>query len=665
MSGCARLWAWLDVAGGALRLSVTQRRYVLRRLHEFAINQHTSSIPTLVGALLKKGARIRSELAAVATMRDGADVASIEPGLHHSDGHRQRLRTIYQQVDKSYVPGRFGGRVTLIRGREETPEVEAECGWWRAVAADVEAIEVPGDMQTKLTRHVGALAAVMDRVLETTANASPAAATTSNLRQRTIAGLGWSGATHVLGQAVQFGFSIALARLLTPAEFGLVGMIVVFTGFASSLADFGLGASLIQKPSVSQAHLTSVFWLNVAAGAFLTLLFCAAAPLIAGFYQEPRLTLLTIAMASTFLLGSLSVVQSAMLSKSIDFRARFRIESVATIVSGSVAIALAWAGTGVWSLAGQAIALAATRTGLLWRSSTWRPTWSFDRAAMAEPLRFARHMAAFSTIIYWENNIEKMVIGRLIGSVPLGVYNVAERLMRTPSTTITSTAGAVMFPTLSLMQADIESVRRVYLRSNRLIAAVTFPAMAGLIAVAEPFILVLLGEKWRGAIPLLQLLCLAGVAQSLYNTSGWIYLSYGRSDLQLRSGIYAFLARIVGMLIGLRWGVTGIVCGYVVGVYTCMLYPTWSAAGRLIGVRMIDLLKNVSAPFLCAVAMGAVVAVANYWVRGDHVQAVRLMLGVSIGIAVYAILIRLCWIQGWQEIRGLIFRADELDHRRP
>ena len=170
-------------------------------------------------------------------------------------------------------------------------------------------------------------------------------------------------------------------------------------------------------------------------------------------------------------------------------------------------------------------------------------------ATTREFLGFARHMAAFNTIIYWENNLEKMVIGRLIGSAPLGVYNLAERLMRTPSTAITATAGSVMFPSLSLIQADVESVKRVYLRANRLIAAVTFPAMAGLLALAEPLILSLVGEKWRGAIPLLQLLCLAGIAQSVYNTSGWIYLSYGRSDLLLRSGIYAFLARVAGVLI--------------------------------------------------------------------------------------------------------------------
>lgn len=163
----SRVAAWLDAAGRAVGLSATKRRYLLRRLNELALNLRTaSSIPARVGHVLRKSARIPSELAALATMRDGADLASAGPGPRPIDGHRHQLRTIYQQLDKSYVPGRFGGRVTLIRGREEAPDVATESSWWRSVAADVEAIEVPGNMQTKLTRHVAALAAVMDLVLD-------------------------------------------------------------------------------------------------------------------------------------------------------------------------------------------------------------------------------------------------------------------------------------------------------------------------------------------------------------------------------------------------------------------------------------------------------------------------------------------------------------------
>ena len=482
------------------------------------------------------------------------------------------------------------------------------------------------------------------------------------LRQRTVAGLGWSGANQVVSQLLQFAFSVALARLLSPAEFGLVGMIIVFTGFAASLADLGLGASLIQRPSVSEAHLNAVFWLNVAMGGLLTTLLCATAPLIATFYGEPQLQLLTMAVAGTLLLSSLSAVQSALLSKSIEFRLRFWIDMAATAASGTVAVGLAVSGAGVWSLVAQSLTLSATRTVLLWWYTPWRPAWSFELAAAKDLRHFARHMMLFNIVIYWENNVEKMVIGRLLGSTSLGIYNLAERIMRIPSTNVTAAAGSVMFPAVSLIQHDVESVRRVYLRSNRLIATATFPMMMGLMALAEPAVLSLLGAKWHGTILPLQLLCLAGLVQSVYNTAGWIYLSHGRPDLLLRASLYAFAARVAGVFIGLPWGIVGVVCAYVAGVYAVVLYTTWSPAGRLIGLRVVEILGNVAEPFLCAAGMGLVVWGADWWLHGAQPDWVRLAVGVPLGIAAYGLLVRLFWSDGWRELGDLLREARRRRH---
>jgi O-antigen/teichoic acid export membrane protein len=475
-----------------------------------------------------------------------------------------------------------------------------------------------------------------------------------HLRQRTLAGLGWSGATQLLGQVFQFAFSVALARLLSPAEFGLIGMILVFTGFASSLADLGSGAFIIGKPSIGERHLNSVFWLNVAVGGVLTILFSMAAPLVAHYYSEPQLRLLTVAVAFNFLLVSLTVVQNALLSKAMDFRTRFWIESLSAAVSGISALVLAMTGAGVWSLVGQSMVLTAARTLLLWWRSPWRPGWSFDPAAVKELLRFGRHLVAFNAVIYWEHNVDRAVIGRLIGGPSLGIYNLAERIMRIPSTNVTGFAGAVMFPALCALQSDVDSVKRVYLRSNRLIALVTFPMMAGLWVLAEPAMLFVLGEKWRSAIAIVRVLCLAGMAQSVYNTAGWIYLSNGRPDILLRVSIYAFLARVAGVLVGMRWGILGIAWAYVLGVYACVLYPSWSAAGRLIGLRFLDTLKNVSGPFFCATGMATVAWLLDRWLLADQALSVRLAVGVLGGVVVYGFLIHLFRLEAWGDLRKLM-----------
>ena len=185
--------------------------------------------------------------------------------------------------------------------------------------------------------------------------------------------------------------------------------------------------------------------------------------------------------------------------------------------------------------------------------------------------------------------------------------------MRLPLANVTAIAGAVMFPALSELQNNIKSVKRAYLRANRMIALLTFPMMMGLSALAESAILVIYGDKWRGAIGVVQVLCFAGLAQSVYNTASWIFLSRGRPDILFRLGILSMLVRIVGVFIGLQWGLLGVAWAYMLGGYLFLLYPTWSSAERLIGVRFTELLKNVAGPFYCSACMAAVIYMSDQW----------------------------------------------------
>lgn len=478
-----------------------------------------------------------------------------------------------------------------------------------------------------------------------------------NLRTRTIAGLGWSGATQALGMAFQLLVSVALTRLLTPHEFGLFGMTLVFTGFASNLADLGLSAFIIQKQSPSSRLLDAAFWTNVLVGGSLSLILCIAAPLVAKIYGEPELQLVTIGVAFSLLLASVSTVQIALLQKSLNFRGRFWIESIATFVSGIVALALAIAGVGVWSLVGQLVTLAAVRAAVIWRVSPWRPRWSFDFEAVREAFEFGRHILAFNAVVYWAQNFDKLVIGRMIGSSALGVYSLADRLMRIPLANVTNVTGTVMLPVLSALQGDPEALQRVYLRANRMIALLTYPLMMGLSALAEPAISVIYGDQWLGAVSIVQLLCFAGMAQSVYNTANWIFLSRGRSDLVLRLGVYVTLVRVAGVLIGVHWGIVGAAWAYVIGGYACILYPVWSSAARLIDLRFGALVRNTAGPFACAMGMAAVVALSNQWVALGWPQWQRLAVHVLAGVIVYGTLVRCFRLQAWDECRDLILQT--------
>ena len=182
--------------------------------------------------------------------------------------------------------------------------------------------------------------------------------------------------------------------------------------------------------------------------------------------------------------------------------------------------------------------------------------------------------------MYCAQYFDKLAIGHQIGSSALGIYGLSDRLMRMPLENVTTIAGSVMFPALSKLQDNVEPVRRAYLRANRMIVLLTFPMMLGLSALAEPAILVIYGDKWRSAVGIVQVLCFAGLAQSVYNTASWIFLSCGRPDILFRLGILSMLVRVAGVLIGMQWGLLGIAWAYVLGGYLFLLYPTWSSAGE-------------------------------------------------------------------------------------
>lgn len=474
-----------------------------------------------------------------------------------------------------------------------------------------------------------------------------------NLRERVLSGLGWSGAAQVGQQVLHFGVSVVLARTLSPREFGLMGMIVVFTGFAGLFRELGFGSAIIQKQDLQPRHLDSVFWVNVASGVALTAAFVAASGWIAAFYGEPLLGPLTRVVALNFLLGSLAIVQRKMLAKSMDFRRLFIVETLAIALSGLVAIIAALSGLGVWSLVAQSLALTVVSVAMLWLFSAWRPAFRMDIGAIRDLFAYSANLLGFNVLNYWTRNLDNVLIGRFIGSAPLGIYARAYGLMLLPIAQVTSVLTGVMFPAMSVIQHDIEKVKRVYLQATRSIALVTFPLVIGLMVVADSFIHVIYGQRWSQAVPILRILCLIGVIHSVGTTVGWIYNSQGRTDIQLRWGVYVFLAKAVAFIIGLRWGIIGVAAAYTLSSYL-LWYPTWTIAGRLIHLRFGEMLRNLAQPFLCASAMAAAVLALRLLLPPSLPRWIELSAQVALGVLAYAALCHLLHVRAYREILELI-----------
>lgn len=483
-----------------------------------------------------------------------------------------------------------------------------------------------------------------------------------NLRDRTLSGIGWTGLTQIVRLSLQLIIIAILSRLLSPTEFGLIGMIIVFTGFIKLINDLGLGSALIQKSDIEACHLNSVFWINILTGIALTIITMAIAPLIASFYNEPSLIPITVALSFNSLFGSVSLVQNALIRKQLNFRLLFWIETSAVVGAGILSIGFALSGAGVWSLVIQSLVYLLISAIFLWINSPWRPELSIDINSIKDLLGFSSNLLGFNSINYWIRNLDNLLVGKYIGPTSLGIYTRAYSLMLLPISQISGVLTQVMFPVMSTIQQDITRVKRVYLQSTRMIGLITFPIMIGLLVVAEPFILVLYGEEWQEVIPLLQLFCLVGISQSISTTQGWLYTSQGRTDIFFRWAVFAGIIRITGILIGLNWGLMGIAVAYLLGEYLFLWYPSWLIAGRLINMRVIEIIMNLSSQLLCAVAMGLAV-----WILGNLLPAglpnwMVLAIQVSFGITVYALLIHIFRLRSYKELSLLI--SEQITKRR-
>ena len=365
---------------------------------------------------------------------------------------------------------------------------------------------------------------------------------------------------------------VILARLLSPEDFGLLGMILVFTGIAKLFSELGFGAALIQKTELEEGHLSSVFWLNIAVGLILTILVYMSAPWVASFYNEPRLILLVRAISISFVIAGFGVVQKAMMTRKMQFKLLAIIQLLSVFITGIITVLMAFSGYGVWSLVVQLISVSFLGVVFLWLLGEWRPKFIFKAAALKDMISFSANLLGAQLLNYGVRNFDYLLIGRYVGSSGLGVYTLAYKFMLLPINQVSRIIGRVMFPALSQIQDDNQRIKRIYLRANRVIGLLTIPLMFGMIVVARPLVLTIVGPNWEAVIPVLQILCLVGIKQPVGSTTGWLYQAKGRTDLMLRWNFISMAITIAAFIIGIRWGIIGVATAYAIRSYL-IWYP--------------------------------------------------------------------------------------------
>lgn len=475
-------------------------------------------------------------------------------------------------------------------------------------------------------------------------------------RDRAVRALGWSVTGQMGVQGIRFVFGVALARLLSPHEFGLLAMVSVFTGFAILTADLGFEDALVQRRDLDETHRSSVFWAVVGTGCVLSMAAVGFAPWLAAFYGVAEVGPLTCMLAALFVLRAVGTVPRALLVRELDFRRTVQMEAAAAVAAGLLAVALAWHGFGVASLAAQLLVATALESVLLLWVSGWRPHPELRVAAVRSVVAFAANRTATRLFGYWSRHLDKLLVGKLLGANPLGLYSRADGVVHFAVLFLSRATARVMFPSLSLIQAEPRRVRAAYLRATGAVALVTVPLCIGMFVTAEPFIVGLLGDHWREAVPLVRILAVAGFVQSITTLSSSLYLSQGRPDLHLRLHVLQLLVVGAAVLVGQRWGVSGVAAAYAIGMIGVAV-PTLAVAGRLVDLRVSEVAARVAPVFAIAAFMAVVVGVVDGAMRAQVAPLGRLVVDVGVGGLVYGVAVVGTRIEPYRDVMVALRQA--------
>ncbi len=455
-----------------------------------------------------------------------------------------------------------------------------------------------------------------------------------SLSSKAVSGVKWLMLSQSGRQGLQLITTAILAHLLNPADFGLIGMAGVVIGFVSLFKDLGTSAAVIHRKDITEIFLSSIYWVNAFFGLGAMVILFLLAPVVAYFYNEPRVEPLLQLLSATFIVSGLSIVQQGLLEREMSFKKLALVELVAIVFGSAIGISAAICGNGVWSLVYQSLGTVTASTVLLWSASHWKPKMIFQWSEVMSVRNYSLNLTGSSIFNYISRNADHVLIGKYLGAQDLGYYALAYRLMLYPLQNISSVIGRVMFPLYSQIQNDNAQFREVYLRVSGAIALITFPMMLGFWVIAEPFVLLFFGPQWKPVVQLLVILVPVGMAQSIVTTVGVIYQAKGRTDVMFRWGAFTGFLVMLAFAIGLRWGIVGVAAAYA-GLSALLSYPSLAIPLKLIDLPMRDLGKALRLPLYCSLLMLVVLMAINSLLPAHIPFGLVLSILITCGIIVY------------------------------
>ena len=477
------------------------------------------------------------------------------------------------------------------------------------------------------------------------------------LKQRTAKGLLWGAINNLTSQLLMALIGIILGRLLTPADYGMVGMLAIFSAIAGSLQESGFTAALTNLKEATHKEYNAVFWASTAISFLLYLVLYFSAPLIAGFFHQPELISLSRLVFASLLLAGIGVAHAAYMFRNMMNREKAITGFFALVGSGIVGITLALNGYSYWSLAWQQFAyICIINIGRLY-FVRWLPTLHIDFTPIREMIGFSSKILITNIINQVNNNILSFIFGRLFAAGAVGNYTQAAKWNTMGHSLISGTMQQVAQPVLASINEEENRQLNAFRKMLRFTALLSMPAMLGLAFIAD-FIVVLLGEQWTDSVTLLRLLCISGAFLPIHTLYQNLFISHGKSDTYMWCTIALVITQIVVVMVFASWGIEVMIAAYVAtlvlwtGVWQVLTY-------RLIQLRFLDLLKDVC-PFLLAALVSITVA---YYATLAISNSIGLILSkIAITALLYVTIMKIAHVKIFQECIQFIFKHHETNH---
>lgn len=450
-----------------------------------------------------------------------------------------------------------------------------------------------------------------------------------SLKQKTISALSWSFAGNFAGQVINFVIGIILARLLSPREYGLIGMVIIFTILTQPFINSGFSQALIRKKNCTDTEFSTVFYFNLFAGIFFYAIIYLAAPYISTFFNEPELTRITRVMALIIVIDAATIIQSTILTKDINFKLKTKIGLVASVFSGILGIVLAYNGFGVWSLVFRTMTDNSIKSLLLWINNRWKPKRIFSFRTLKELFGFSSKLLAGAILDKVYYNIYSLVIAKYFSAKELGLFTRAKMFKDFIAQNLSEMVGSVTFPVLASIQDEPQRLIDAYRKIFSSINFIVWVALFVLAAIAEPLIITLIGEQWIESVIFLQLLCFVGVFYPIHALTRNILYVYGRSGLAFRLEIFTKTLAIPAIITGVFFGIKYMIIAMIVGGFFEFLVKAYYS-GKFVNYSLISQIKDLASTFFLATTIGIALYTVSFF--SNKAPIITLIIQLSIGL---------------------------------